>query len=573
MRFLVLNNENGLGTAKELIINWESVKYIRPFSSDVFFMELNNGSSIKLTVNAGSSSVVIDAINTAVKSRSNSNRVIPVQQKSIGAFNFTSIEYLEGGGFIDGRVNVYVSGNGTETENGQALLDGYQEALAKIPQSSAIVQKSSPGVFGRVDNVYEVFLNSPGIGGDVFKLQTPYNFVIDLQNGAGALNYTFEILSNSTQQRFFQKINLNGAPVTNASYTSLQVPVLIINQLPTMLVVGPGTYNLPSDLVINNVVSMVSLLGTQSTIIRGANVKIEAAANNPDTPSIFKGFQVNSQWYVASNLSNTTFEDIWVLSARGNFQPETGVGTASSVYKNCHANESFGTGVGASTSGTFIECWGYKSFGFNGANISGQFYRCGYDNSNSGTASSSPYSQGGYQFGYLCGEFSATLMNCVGDYASFASNDSNNPGSGVGPITNNANFINCTALGTYSFATGVSSNSGRFVNCTALGGNSFSWGIPFGGDHSGAEYINCVAKGSRSFGVTTSNTPAGTFTGRFINCTALEVFAFGKDTHSNSATTGLLYNCYSDDGFAAIAGTGKIRNSLDNTTFSIINLG
>ncbi len=98
MRFLVLNNENGLGTAKELIINWESVKYIRPFSSSVFFMELNNGSSIKLTVNAGNSSVVIDAITTAVISRSNSNRLIPIQQISIRALCFISIESMEGGG-------------------------------------------------------------------------------------------------------------------------------------------------------------------------------------------------------------------------------------------------------------------------------------------------------------------------------------------------------------------------------------------------------------------------------------------------------------------------------------------
>jgi len=569
MRFLVLNNENGLGTAKELIINWESVKYIRPFSSDVFFMELNNGSSIKLTVNAGNSSVVIDAINTAVKSRSNSNRVIPIQQKSIGAFSFTSIEYLEGGGFIDGRVNVYVSGNGTETENGQALLDGYQEAVAKIPQSSSIIQQNSLGVFGRVDNVYDVFLGGVGIGSAIFKLQTPYNFVIDLQNGAGALNYTFEVLSNSSQQRFFQKITLNGAPVTDASYTNLPVPVLIINQLPTMLIVGPGTYNLPSDLVIDNIVSMVSLLGTKSTIIKGANVKIEAGANNSITPNIYKGFLVNSQWYVASNLSSVTFEDIWVSGTTGNFQPQTGVGTASSTYKNCYGSESFATGSGASCSGTFIESWGYKSFGFNGANVSGQFYRCGYDNSNTGTASSSPYRNGEYQFGNKCNEFSGSCINCVGDFGSFASNTDS---GSIISITSNAQFINCVSLGTESFAVRANQNSGSFVNCKS-GSNSFSYNVPFNGDHSNAEYINCVGTGSRVFGAPSSSSPAGSFTGRCINCTALSVFNFGKDTNSNSATTALLYNCYSNDGFAAVSGSGKIRNSLDNSTFSIINLG
>ena len=91
MRFLVFNNENGLGTAKELIINWESIKYIKPDTASKFGIFLNNGSSMEFQVNAGNSSDIIEAINTAIKSRSNSNKVIPIQQKSIGAFSLTSV--------------------------------------------------------------------------------------------------------------------------------------------------------------------------------------------------------------------------------------------------------------------------------------------------------------------------------------------------------------------------------------------------------------------------------------------------------------------------------------------------
>ena len=91
MRFLVFNNESGLGAAKELIINWESIKYIKPDTASKFDIFLNNGSSMEFQVNAGNSSDIIEAINTAIKSRSNSNRVIPIQQKSIGAFSFISV--------------------------------------------------------------------------------------------------------------------------------------------------------------------------------------------------------------------------------------------------------------------------------------------------------------------------------------------------------------------------------------------------------------------------------------------------------------------------------------------------
>ena len=259
MRFLVFKNTSGLGTASQLIVNWSSVKYIQPVDSGIFKMQLNNDSSIKFTMNVGNASDVIEAINTAVIA-SPTNRIININPKSVGAFSFTSIEYLQGGNFINNDTTVYVSADGTDAENGQALLDGYQEAVAKIPQVLNTGQYNALGVYGSVVNVYDVFL-SPGIGGLEMKQNTPYNFVVDLQNGAGALNYTFEITGvNAFQpsQRFFQKITLNGAPVTDAVYTSLQVPVLTVSKGAVRMVVGPGTYDLPSDLIINDVVGMGS---------------------------------------------------------------------------------------------------------------------------------------------------------------------------------------------------------------------------------------------------------------------------------------------------------------------------
>jgi len=571
MRFLVFKNTSGLGTASQLIVNWSSVKYIEPVDSGIFKMQLNNDSSIKFTMNVGNASDVIEAINTAVIG-SPTNRIININPKSVGAFSFTSIEYLQGGNFINNDTTVYVSADGTDAENGQALLDGYQEAVAKIPQILSTGQYNSLGVFGSVGNVYEVFL-SPGIGGLEMKTLTPYDFVVDLQNGAGALNYTFEITSvNAFQpsQRFFQKITLNGAPVTDAVYTSLQVPVLTVSKGAVRMVVGPGTYNLPSDLIINDVVSMVSLTGIETTIIKGSDVKIEAGANNVDAPGIYKGFEVQSNWYVATNLSLLTFEDIYVTAGTGSFQPNPGTGTASSVYKNCYAQEAFGSGNGNTSAGTFIECWGYKSFGYEADLCSGMYYRCGYDNSASSTSSQLPYRNGEYQFGYKCDQVTGHFYYCVGDYASFGTSDS------VGTlfeISNNARFDNCIALGNNSFGSQIYTNKGKFANCIAHGQKSFSYGIPFGGVTADAEYVNCTAYSARCFGAPTGVGTEGAFEGRFINCTGLGTSNFGKYSAGPNVTTGLLYNCYSEDGFAAVSGSGKIRNSLDNSTFTIINLG
>ena len=577
MKFLVFKNANGLGLTSDLVINWTSVKYIRPFSSSVFFLELNNNSQIKFTVNAGNSGDVIKAINSAITS-SPASRIIYINPKSIGAFSFSSIKYLEGGKFIENDHTVYVSADGTEVENGQALLDGYEEAVEKI---ETVTSAKSFGVSFSVtsfQNTYELYLSGSGIGAGVAVTNTPYNFSMDLgsvfldgvDSISGVQNYTFEItaIGSPSSNRMTFVITLNGRRVEGYSAIGNNVAVLQTSKTASTLIVGPGVYDLPSDLIINDIVSMISLAGTCATIIKGSNVEVKSLANNTNTPSIFQGFEILTNIYVDSNLSVTTFEDIYVRNGfqAGSFQPRTGVGTASSVYKNCYASEAFGRGTGASCSGTFIECWGYKSFGGNGGNTSGVFYRCGYDNSISGTSNDMPYRNGEYQFGYQGAEFSGQCLYCIGDYYSFASRME------TGTITSNAKFSHCTLVGYQGFAARTLNNSGKFHNCVSYGSASYSWEIPNGGDHSGAVYMNCTAQSNFAFG-TPKSSGGGSFTGRFINCTALGTNNFGRRPTGTSETTGLLYNCYSNDGFEAVSGAGKVRNSLDNTTFTIINLG
>jgi hypothetical protein len=590
MRFLVLNNENGLGTAKELIINWESVKYIRPSSSSVFFMELNNGSSIKLTVNAGNSSVVIDAINTAIKSRSNSNRVIPIQQKSIGAFSFTSIQYLEGGNFIDDELTVYVGANGTVSENGQALLDGYQEAVAKIPVIPTVSTFPCVGVFGQVANVYDFYLSTP-VGND-FVLFSPYDFVIDLANGAGALNYTFEIIANNSpaQQRGDLRITLNGAPVTDAVLGGLQIPIQVAIRQTVTLLVGPGEYKLPSDLIINDIVSMVSLSGSDRTLITtvaAVNIRIQSGANNSAALTNYKGFGIKSldgldnsgNIYVESNLPFITFEDIVVINTTSfysfmlppsfpAFPFTTPANTLSSTYIDCSAAKAFGQNTDqVSASGLFVGCWGEESFGANGANITGLFFRCGSSTSNLVRTGNFSNVIPNKQFGYKCEQFNADMTDCIGGNSSF--------GCQADTITNNASLNNCISTGSFSFGSQAITNRADYVNCISTAGKAFSADIPSGANHSEAIYINCTAEGPQSFGYALDSGSGGSFQGRFINCTTTREEGFGKSSVAGNpnVTTGLLYNCYANDGFAPVSGSGKIRNSLDNTTFSIINLG
>ena len=83
MKFLVFNNKNGLGTADKLIVNWDSVKYIKPIDGDTFYIELNNGAYLEFDLSgANTSPKAIEAINRVVKANPNS-RVLEVKPRSL----------------------------------------------------------------------------------------------------------------------------------------------------------------------------------------------------------------------------------------------------------------------------------------------------------------------------------------------------------------------------------------------------------------------------------------------------------------------------------------------------------
>ena len=142
-QYLVFDNQStaGLGTQKELVINWKNIKQLRPVSASKFKIELNNGGNLEFTLSYSASSnsaAFIEAIGKLVKAQA-SGRVLRVKPKTIGGFVITGITYsapTEAG--VNGSNSVYVKPTGTASENGALLLAGLTEAISKIVTATVL---------------------------------------------------------------------------------------------------------------------------------------------------------------------------------------------------------------------------------------------------------------------------------------------------------------------------------------------------------------------------------------------------------------------------------------------------
>lgn len=96
-QYLVFDNQKtgGIGTQKELVVNWSNVKYIEPVSSTSFKLQLNNGGDLAFTVSSSGVSngaAIIQSIQDVIKSQAN-GKVLKVKPKAIGGFVITSVTY------------------------------------------------------------------------------------------------------------------------------------------------------------------------------------------------------------------------------------------------------------------------------------------------------------------------------------------------------------------------------------------------------------------------------------------------------------------------------------------------
>lgn len=159
MKFLVFNNTGGLGDTSKFILNWDSVKYVKPSSSSSFFIELNSGANIELTLSTGNASDVIDRINETITSAP-SARILEVQSRN--AFSFSSIAYnVAASGSIDGsgtanEIAVFTDpntissiSNGTSgqvlTSNGSGSDPSFQTLNTGVSSSSFEIDTNAAG--------------------------------------------------------------------------------------------------------------------------------------------------------------------------------------------------------------------------------------------------------------------------------------------------------------------------------------------------------------------------------------------------------------------------------------------
>ena len=479
---------------------------------------------------------------------------------------------------VSSNSTVIVSSNGTSDENGVALLAAYDEAKAKITTAENIQAYTTypfESWMNQGNGIYQfLFTPNPGLGDT--PLNVPYEWTADF--GDGVKTYTIIVTQRLSNQNFKFRVSLNGVYQTSLTFPNINTqgfPVREVLTNVTTLIIGPGTYNIASDLELDGLVNVVGIAKQEEIVkITGNGVHVKSGANNSIYPIVVGGFTTDGIW-MESNLPYITYREIRSTQA-GSFQMKNyGAGSVDGTFIRCVSSfESFGSGdedtvpTGVSADGTFVECQARSSFGCKQADSSGLYIRCNNPGSYIGNTDDSRFHQLSYTFGYYADIFNGYLIDCGGDYQVF------------GALANDigANFINCTG-GQRAFAYKAVTNDGQYVNCTATSSYGFS-GVAKG-DHSGALYVNCTAlqpSGAFAFGAPDQYGMSTPCEATFINCTSTGAYPFGggpsyyslKECHAN------VLNCFAigqtNGDFPAVAGNGKIRNSID-PTYTVVNYG
>jgi hypothetical protein len=450
---------------------------------------------------------------------------------------------------LEGSQYVVVKGDGTASENGQALLDGYTEAAAKAATTTSVTNAPINFAQNLGGGTYRWFV-SPAVPG--FTADTNY------QASYGGVDYIFRISNSSNQNTITVYVtDLAGTAVSNITFSG-SVPVLSSNTIVATLLIAPGYYTLPSTLVINHRVSVCSLSGERDVYITG-DVQVSSGANY--TTTFISGLSLRgNQFIVDANLQNITCRNIY--AGDGSFN----TGSISGRFIDCFGGQnSFGSGSGQTASGTFVGCDAKKlgstngfSFGNGSASTTGYFYRCG---SLRGNNDSDVFGGGYANFGRSATSFRGVFVGCLGQNQSF--------GSVANSIDSESFFYYCQSSGSGSFGNNAAFNGGYYYYCTGktscFGGNNDS-------ESRNAFYYYCIAD-STSFGSQFGQVADESV---YIGCVARGDNCFGKVPFGTSETRGRLFNCTMAGAFAPIAGNGKIINCLDGGyynayTFNLVN--
>jgi hypothetical protein len=350
------------------------------------------------------------------------------------------------GGGIEGTQYIFVSANGTDTENATELQAAYDLAKTKKQVNNTWVSLPSGGFFVSVSQIFS-FLNTnttiPWVGGQTYTIRLD------------GVEYTGVNQNSNTYL-----VQMTSVTAPYGFYTTMEV--LVQEIVPSRVIIAPGYYNFASDFLVDEeYVDIVSLDGNRSVIFNGSGT-INVTANN----IFIKGIDVqNKNFTIATNLDGLNVENCKGGSySFGGDDTSISPITVSGTFTNCEGGN-FSFGAYGVASGTFINCLAKSGFGifYPSGVASGTFINCRTINEGFGgqNALASGYFEnceaGGASYGAgSLGVASGTFINCKGGGASFG-------GFGVASGT----FTNCSAteqsFGGYGGNGGTA--SGVFNNC------------------------------------------------------------------------------------------------------------
>jgi hypothetical protein len=336
---------------------------------------------------------------------------------------------------LTGTDYIYVSANGTPTENAIELQAAYDLAKAKVNYQE-LTQPFNVGRF-RYRSIGDLSLSNYNLyasRGGFIEDGIPYELLFD------GVSY-FAISMGGGMMWYF----IGPAPRVG-NYTTLEILKTTITYNIVTLIVATRKYSFENDFLVDSEhINIVSSTGNADIVFTGIGT-IVVTANN----ILLKGIDVQDKAFLIA----TDLELLIVENCKGGDFSFGGVYqyvnplTVSGTYLNCLGGE-FSFGGEGYASGIFTNCIA-KGYSF-GQFSSGIFTDC--------------LSTGGASFGSgsaTPGYASGTFIRCVSASSGFGTN--------IGAIANGL-FIDCRS-GDYSFGCfGIA--SGTFINCI---GGMYSFG-------------------------------------------------------------------------------------------------
>jgi hypothetical protein len=357
----------------------------------------------------------------------------------------------QAGGGIEGTQYIFVSANGTDTENATELQAAYDLAKTKkVINSNWVSLVRSLGFsvsLSRISKYLDVTTTIPWIRGQTYTIRLDGVEYTAVNDGSSA-----------------DLVQMSSVTAPSGNYTTMEVLVQEVNT--SKVIVAPGYFNFTSNFLVDeDYVDIVSLDGNRSVVFNGTGT-INITTNNV----FIKGIDVqNKNFTIGSNLNNLTVENCKGGNLSFGGDPTIGSNpiSVSGTFTNCEGgSNSFGAyGIAV---GVFTNCiGGNQSFGFDGT-ASGLFIDC---------------TSGSYSFGTR-GVANGIFNNCI-----ITDLDTGRSFGQFGVAS--GTFTNCKGGGQGFGGSGVA--SGNFINCE---GGIYAFGGSFGGTLSGKLYYCRLTSGT-----------------------------------------------------------------------------